>query len=567
MVLDVTERHWAEERLRESEAQYRRLVELAQEGIWQIDAEHKTVYVNQKMADLVGRTQEEMLGRPVSAFLDEEGQAVGRCPVCPSTRRGATADFDVELRGKDGGEVWVHVTASAFFDRQGGYLGGMAMVTDIGRRKQEERALEQARAAAEELASLRQEQVEEAQAMSAVSQALAGTLEPQRLYQVILEQAERILHCDHTCVLLHEDGWATVAASRGMVAQPDGARLFALAAVEPVTVYGANGQPALIADTSAMRWIDVPPLVGAFAVRSAIVVPLVLDGTVVGSFNVDSFTAKFYTEQHLARAVALGERVTQALRNVRLFQLEQQRTRSAEELAHLKEDFVASVSHELRTPLTAILRLCRNPGGAVDQAGRCAQAGADPQDRGGRQPAATGGGGSADAQQPGAPRPRTGSRAGGAGQRAAPGERRGAGRLPGPAHRVRRAVCVSRCWPILAGPPACSSMCWTMPPNTLRWAARSRSAAAWRRAWAWCGCGTTGRVCPKMVAIASSRGSVGWRGAARGQDTWGPGWGCISVAVWWRRWAATWIWKRPGRRAVPSACGCRPFPPNVTPVP
>ena len=191
--------------------------------------------------------------------------------------------------------------------------------------------------------------------MSAVSKALAGTLEPHRLYHLILEQAERILHCDHTAVIVHVDGWATVAASRGVVAQPDGARLFALAAVDPVTVYGANRQPALIADTSAVHWLDVPPLVGQFAVRSTIVVPLVLDGTVVGSFNADSFTANFYTEQHLARAIALGERVTQALRNVRLFQLEQERARNAEELARLKDDFVASVSHELRTPLTAIL--------------------------------------------------------------------------------------------------------------------------------------------------------------------------------------------------------------------
>ena len=47
--------------------------------------------------------------------------------------------------------------------------------------------------------------------------------------------------------------------------------------------------------------------------------------------------------------------MTQALRNVRLFQLEQERAGNAEEVARLKDDFVASVSHELRTPLTAIL--------------------------------------------------------------------------------------------------------------------------------------------------------------------------------------------------------------------
>ena len=163
------------------------------------------------------------------------------------------------------------------------------------------------------------------------------------------------MRCDHTCVLLYEKGWATVAASRGAVVQPDGTRVFPVAAIDPVMAFGENWQPALIGDTAAIRWIAVPPLVGRFAIRSAILVPLVLDGTVVGTFNVDSFTPHSYTEQHLAWAVALGQRVTQALRNVRLFQLEQERARSAEEVARLKDDFVASVSHELRTPLTAIL--------------------------------------------------------------------------------------------------------------------------------------------------------------------------------------------------------------------
>ena len=54
MLLDLTERREAEERLRLSEAQYRRIVETAQEGIWLLDAEYRTTFVNQKMADMLG---------------------------------------------------------------------------------------------------------------------------------------------------------------------------------------------------------------------------------------------------------------------------------------------------------------------------------------------------------------------------------------------------------------------------------------------------------------------------------------------------------------------------------
>jgi two-component system sensor histidine kinase KdpD len=86
-----------------------------------------------------------------------------------------------------------------------------------------------------------------------------------------------------------------------------------------------------------------------------IVVPLLVAGSVVGTFNVDSFTPNFYTERHLTVAMAFAERVTQALRNARLYMAEQQRAHAAEELARLRSDFVAAVSHELRTPLAAII--------------------------------------------------------------------------------------------------------------------------------------------------------------------------------------------------------------------
>src|SRR5262249_42169677 len=69
-VLDITERKRAEEALQASEERYRRIVETAQEGVWTVDAEMRTTYVNQRMADLLGCTAEEMVGRPFLDFVD-----------------------------------------------------------------------------------------------------------------------------------------------------------------------------------------------------------------------------------------------------------------------------------------------------------------------------------------------------------------------------------------------------------------------------------------------------------------------------------------------------------------
>ncbi len=209
---------------------------------------------------------------------------------------------------------------------------------------------------AEELAALRQEQVEQAEAMVQVSAVLAGTLEPDQVYALILDQVSRVLPYDHAAVLLHQDGWVTVGGSRGKLTLPTGTPVFPLTDISEVAAFGSSGKPALIRDTDALGdWLDVPPFANDQRIRSSIVAPLVVDHVLVGTFNVDSLTANFYTERHLAIATAFGARVTQALYNARLHAAEQDRARAAEQLFKLQSDFVDAVSHELRTPLTAII--------------------------------------------------------------------------------------------------------------------------------------------------------------------------------------------------------------------
>ena len=72
---DITERKQAEEALRKSEEQYRTIVETANEGIWIIDAEARTTYVNEKMAEMLGYGPEEIIGRCSFDFMDEENRA------------------------------------------------------------------------------------------------------------------------------------------------------------------------------------------------------------------------------------------------------------------------------------------------------------------------------------------------------------------------------------------------------------------------------------------------------------------------------------------------------------
>jgi len=63
---NITKRKQTEDALKKSEMKYRQLVELAQEGIWAIDADANTTYVNPRMAEMLGYTSEEMMERHLS---------------------------------------------------------------------------------------------------------------------------------------------------------------------------------------------------------------------------------------------------------------------------------------------------------------------------------------------------------------------------------------------------------------------------------------------------------------------------------------------------------------------
>jgi signal transduction histidine kinase len=253
---------------------------------------------------------------------------------------------------KDGRVVWGHLAVLAARDQHGAIQSIVGMLLDITERKHGELALERAKVLAEEIAQLRQQQVDEAQALLAVGTALASTLEPIPLYQVILEQSARILPCDHAGVTLYARGQATFFATWGEPRiQPGFTRH-----IPDLWLPDEVGNVSYLPDADREpSWLAIPPLVGPYRMRSVLSAPLAIDGTVVGSFWVGKRIPDFYTERHMHLAALFAAQATQALRNAQLYTAEQGRAQAAEDLARLRSDFIASVSHELRTPLTAIV--------------------------------------------------------------------------------------------------------------------------------------------------------------------------------------------------------------------
>lgn len=126
--------------LQRSEDRYWRMINAAQEGIWLLDAEAKTTFVNPKMAQLLGYTTEEMLGRHLLDFVDDEWRRIAQDKLIDRSG-GIVETHDFKFRRKDGAEIWTLMSCAPVFDGDT-YQGALAMVLDFTERRrfEEERA-------------------------------------------------------------------------------------------------------------------------------------------------------------------------------------------------------------------------------------------------------------------------------------------------------------------------------------------------------------------------------------------------------------------------------------------
>jgi len=129
----------AQDALRESEERYRRIVETSNDGIWAIDEKSKITFVNQRLADMLGYSPEQMIGQSFSQFIPEASEA--KAPQRFEGSRGISEETEVKLERNDQSELWVLLKTSPIRDADGAYVGTLAMMTDRTRARQDEEAL------------------------------------------------------------------------------------------------------------------------------------------------------------------------------------------------------------------------------------------------------------------------------------------------------------------------------------------------------------------------------------------------------------------------------------------
>jgi PAS domain S-box-containing protein len=94
----------------------------AEDGIWIIDAEGRTSYVNESMAEMLGASRSEMLGQSSFDYIFPEDFGAAQ-RLFAAKKDGHIRPFGFKLRRKDGAAVFVAVQGTPLFDNAGEFKG------------------------------------------------------------------------------------------------------------------------------------------------------------------------------------------------------------------------------------------------------------------------------------------------------------------------------------------------------------------------------------------------------------------------------------------------------------
>ena len=149
--LEIRQRKAAEEALRESDARYRSLYHNTPAMLHSINRKGEIVSVSKYWSEMLGYTEQEVIGRKLTDFFTEESKRYAEEYVFPEFfNKGYCTDVPYQITKKDGQTIDILLSAIGDRDEKGEIFRTLAVSIDVTERN---RALEALRKAKEELAN------------------------------------------------------------------------------------------------------------------------------------------------------------------------------------------------------------------------------------------------------------------------------------------------------------------------------------------------------------------------------------------------------------------------------
>jgi PAS domain S-box-containing protein len=129
--------------LRSREHLYRRILETAREGIWQVDQEGRTTMVNASVAKMLGYREDQLIGCTMFEFMEDESAQTAKDFFLRRGRSDSQRTY--RFIRKDGAQIWTLLSIFPEFSAKGRFRGAFALVTDITETQRARAALNQSK--------------------------------------------------------------------------------------------------------------------------------------------------------------------------------------------------------------------------------------------------------------------------------------------------------------------------------------------------------------------------------------------------------------------------------------
>ena len=116
---------------------YQQLLKTMREGLWMIDANGITSFVNDQMAEILGYESSEMVGKSFFEFMDPSSRR-DVSVLFEGRRDGISESHEFQFVTKLGERRWTVLVCSSFSNQSGQFQGAVATVYDISEKRRTE---------------------------------------------------------------------------------------------------------------------------------------------------------------------------------------------------------------------------------------------------------------------------------------------------------------------------------------------------------------------------------------------------------------------------------------------
>jgi PAS domain S-box-containing protein len=342
---EIAARTEAEGALRRQEEAYRDLYEHAPNVYWSTGADGYIKRMNQRAADLFGRTPEEIVGQHFTTLIVDTPENMARAMQTFNRFLAGQPTFgqEFEFRGANGRGIWASVNVVPIFGDDGKPVATRTTLADITERKRAEEALQR---------RLDLEQVLTEVATGFVS---ARPDDVDRAFEKAIARIGAWGRWDRVRVFLYEQSKPEAMLSHEWRAEtaPAGA---SVAPLIPRRMLRRRDEVVDVPRVALARDGTIEKVLEAQGVGGVIIVPVANASAWLGFIELACFgRGHEWLRADVQLLRLLGEIMASTLQRCTAERELETARAGAEAASQAKSEFLARMSHELRTPLNAIL--------------------------------------------------------------------------------------------------------------------------------------------------------------------------------------------------------------------